>query len=98
MNKLSIAATCALMVASFAACDGGGKKPDANKPAATAAGTSTAKAAPAASADEGDPKMDSVDIPTPEGYEDEAEKKVNADNAESELDAVEKEMAGDKDE
>ncbi len=79
MNKLSLVATCALVVSSLVACDDA-KKPEPTKPASTAAAGSTAKAAPAASAQEGDPKMDAVDIPTPESFEDEAAEKVNIEN------------------
>jgi hypothetical protein len=95
MNTLKLVATCALVASSLVACDDA-KKPEPTKPATTAAAESTAKAAPAASAEEGDAKMDAVDIPTPESFEDEAAEKVNDDNAESELDAIEKDLDADK--
>ena len=86
------------LLVAFAACDGGKTaptKPSATTAAKKPAATGDSKTA-APKADEGDPKMDSVDVPTAEDYEDEADKKVTADNLEDELGRLEKEIDGDK--
>ncbi len=74
-------AAAALMVT---ACDsGGGKSGD----------SAGAKGSAAAMSDE---KLDSAEIPVPEDFEEEAQKKVTEETYEDQLAAIEKEIEGDK--
>ena len=56
----------------------------------------TQEAAPGATAELSDAAVDQADLPVKEDFEEEAVKNIDEDNLESQLDALEREIAADK--
>jgi hypothetical protein len=83
MKRLAFALAC---LALLAACNKDKPEPSASAPAAPA----TTAAPPQASVASG---SDQAGVPTEEDYEDEAEQKITAENADQELDKLEKEIS-----